>query len=149
MDLGAKVKFFIRASFKSAYYLEPLAQNYGVVLHPIDEKGKKQYLRKAAGLTILSILFILLFVYIVHETKMYPLVIIGLIPAYLLIYKNWMYGLYLGLGRNFIRHYKEDKQAYIRRSFWLMILMHIPIFWLFQPWFLQILADVYFKHRSQ
>ncbi len=131
---------FLKFTYESKYYLRPLAKAYGRKLSPLKQKDKaktKFYIFFAIlSAVIVGVLFI--------EKDPYFL-FIGFVPIYMLIYKNWINGLYFALGEAFKTSYENAKYPYIVRAFFFMLLMHIPIVWFFQPWILQSLADVYFQ----
>ena len=138
---------FIKPTYESKLYLQPLAKVYQQELSPVDETLATKDKRKITLYSFFAALFA--FVVIVLSIRRMPFLIpLGFLPLYVMIYKNWMKGLYLALGEKFDNDYKQNKKAYMSRAIGLLILMHFPLFWFFQPWALQALAEIYFKEHT-
>ena len=145
----AYVPFFIflKAACSSTKFLTPLAELYGRTLSGVDSVTKIKE-KLIIGLYLFSAVTLIFFLYDTYFKTAPYLLAAGLIPFYILQYKSWIRGLYLAVGEDFYAHYAQHRQQYIKRAAILMLLMHIPIFWLFQPWALQILAHIYFKETA-
>jgi len=139
---------FLKTTYTSSLYLTPLAKLYGSVLPGVDRSVEKKEKLKIGFYLFIAAAFLLVIAVLFLKKAPYMLVI-GLVPFYVMVYRNWIKGLYLALGENFNIHYAQNRQKYMKRAAWLMLLMHIPIFWFFQPWVLQSLADIYFKDRQK
>ncbi len=133
---------FLKFTYESEYYLRPLAKTYGRKLSPLRNKEKDK--DKIRFYIFAGILFAFIIGILFIKKNPYFL-LIGLFPLYILIYKNWINGLYFSLGEAFKESYEKEKYPYIIRAFFFILLMHIPIVWFFQPWMLQSLADVFFQ----
>ncbi len=135
---------FLKTTYTSSRYLTPLAKLYGSVLSGVDHTIEKREKLKIGFYLFAATAFLLVIAVLFLKKAPYMLVI-GLVPFYVMVYLNWIKGLYLALGESFSIHYTQNRQRYIKRATRLMLLMHIPIFWFFQPWVLQSLADIYFQ----
>ena len=135
---------FLKVSYESSFYLKPLATLYGIELSPVEMLLDKKEKRKI-GFYIFSTA-LLLFVLAVFFLDDAPFMLIfGIIPFYIMIYKNWINGLYRAFGKKFKDHYTKDRLKYMKKSVWMLLLVPVPLFWFFQPWALQILANTYLK----
>jgi hypothetical protein len=136
---------FLKYTYESEVYLTPLALAYGVTLStskkPILEKKER---RKIAFYLFISALFLFIITILYIDEAPFA-IILGLIPFYIMMYINWINGLTFALGESFTHYYKLHKQQYFLRASGFIFLMHIPLFWFFQPWILQALAESYFK----
>jgi len=139
---------FLKTTYTSSRYLTPLAKLYGSVLSGVDHTIEKREKLKI-GFYLFAAAAFLLAVAVLFFKKAPYMLVIGLIPFYMMVYLNWIKGLYLALGESFSIHYTQNRQRYIKRAIGLMLLMHIPIFWFFQPWVLQSLADIYFQDTQR
>jgi len=138
---------FLKTTYASSRYLAPLAKLYDRVLPGLDHSVEKKEKLKIGFYLFVAAAF--LFVIAVFFFKKAPyMLVIGLVPFYVMVYKNWIKGLHLALGESFSIHYAQHRHKYMKRAAWLMLLMHIPIFWFFQPWVIQALAVLYFEEKT-
>ena len=136
---------FLKYSYDSTVYLKPLATAYAVTLPP----SKKRILeikerRKIAFYLFISALFLFAITILAIDHTPFAM-IVGLIPFYIMIYINWINGLTFALGESFRKYYEQHRYQYFLRASGFILLMHIPLFWFFQPWVLQALAEHYFQ----
>jgi len=139
----------VKATFDASYYLSFLARYHHVELHPTAIYSKIGYFFKAVGLIIVIFMMMAGLLILFDETVLEFLVLTPLLLIYVLIYKNWINALHFGIGEEFISYYEDHKTIYIFRGILYIILMHIPITILFQPWIILILANPYFKSRDE
>jgi hypothetical protein len=139
----------VKTTFDASYYLSFLARYHHLELHPIAIHSKVRYFFKAVGLIVVIFMMMAGLLILCDETALEFLVPTPLLLIYVLIYKNWINALELGIGEEFKSYYEEHRVSYIFRGILYLILMHIPITFLFQPWIILILAAPYFKSRDE
>ena len=138
----------IKSTFDTQHYLNYIADAYDTTLVPINTRSKYKYVFIVIFYFItLSILLLFISGY-TKKTSYEFLWVLFLIPLYILIYQNWIYGLKLAIGNDFETVYQKNRSLFIKKGIIYILFIHIPFVEILQPWFLMSLGDIYYKNSK-
>lgn len=138
----------IKATFDTQRYLNYIANFYDATLVPLNTRSKYKYVF-IAFLCFIALFFLLLFIDdLIRDTSNQFLWVLFLIPLYVLVYQNWIYGLKLAIGDDFKAVYRKNRSLFIKKGILFILLMHIPFVEILQPWFLMSLGDIYYQNSK-
>ncbi len=138
----------IKATFDTQYYLKYIATFYDTTLVPLNTRSKYKYVFIALFYFIALSILLLFINGLIQDTSYGFLWVLFLIPLYILIYKNWIYGLKLAIGDNFEAVYRKNRSLFIKKGILFILLMHIPFVEILQPWFLMSLGNIYYQNSK-
>ena len=136
----------VKATFDTQHYLNYLADFYNTTLVPITSLSKYKYLFIAVFYSVIMFILLIVIANFTKDNSYAYIWILFLIPLYIFIYQNWIYGLKLAIGDDFNSVYKENRSQFIKKGIFFILLMHIPFIEILQPWFLMSLGNIYFQN---
>jgi hypothetical protein len=138
----------LKVKFDAPFYLGYLSKYYDISIKPLETDSKIKNFFKAVFYVLLSLVLGLVVIIFASSVDFSWLMLLAFIPLYILIYKNFISALHVGIGDDFLEDYEKYKYIYIRKSIWIIMLMHIPFLFVLQPWFLLMLGNIYFTNKS-